>query len=157
MLKSKRKFSLASENFKQNPDEKFSQYFKEEAEMNGLHFLYAGNEFYFKRNPSQGEQAKGRIITDLFKGYVNACVTIDLKDKNELICEIIYTRQLIISLLVSVLSGVVLYYVDGPLLTISVFVLVTFILSFFVGAARCSATMKQIIERTLERVNKSDC
>jgi len=119
-----------------------------------LHFSINNNSYFIKSKLVFGEQAKGQILTELLKGFVSAQLSILQKnDDFELNIEISFKSQFYISLVVSLLSCLIIYFFGVGVFPVIASFLVMFIGIFCIGLINISNRVESVIEHLINKIS----
>ena len=118
-------------------------------------YYFIDNDIYFiKSKLAFGEQAKGRILTELLKGVVFVQLSVLRKNADlEINVEISLKQQFYISLAVSVLSCLIIYFVGVEIFPVVTFFLIMFIGLFCIGLINISNRVKSVIKHLINKIS----
>ncbi|MUP36650.1 hypothetical protein [Labilibaculum euxinus] len=119
-----------------------------------LRFSINNNSYFIKSKLAIGEQAKGQILTEVLKGLVSAQLSVLQKnDVFEFNIEISLKWQFNISLVVSILSCLIIYFFGVGIFHVMAFFLVMFIGIFCIGLINILNRVESIIEHLIYKIS----
>lgn len=153
MLKIKKKYVIQSKKKIALIEEKIEKILQMNTRKLDLISHHDGNNFCIRSKLIYGEQAKGRILTELLRGYI--CVWLKVSQINNVIrldVEISLRKQFYISLLISFFSGMVMLFIDIEVIISIISAFVMFLLTLCIGLISILMNVRLITDNLIEEL-----